>query len=65
MMKIKVMSVAEYAESRKVSKVAVTRAMKKGKPLVGVSSYGKVGRDWMLNVKTLNLKKNIGHCVVI
>lgn len=44
------MLVAEYAKKRGVSKVAVTRAMCKGRKLIAVKSYGKIGRDWVLTV---------------
>ena len=59
------MTPAQYADIRKVSKVAVTRAMKEGKSLIGVKSYQKIGRDWFLTVCSPVTKKNLGKCVVI
>lgn len=55
----------QYAKIRKVSPVAVTRAMSAGKKLIGVSSYEKIGRDWFLTVCNPVSKKNMGKCVVI
>jgi len=60
-----ILTPAEYAKKRGVSAVAVTRAMKKGKVLIGVSSYQKVGRDWFLTVRNNVSKKDSGKCVVI
>lgn len=59
------LTTAQYAGKRKVSKVAVTRAMNEGKKLIGVKSYKKIGRDWFLTVCNNVTKKNIGKCVVI
>lgn len=56
---------AQYAAKRGVSVVAVTRAMKKGKKLIGVKEYSKIGRDWFLTVCNPVSKRNIGKCVVI
>lgn len=58
-------TVKQYAEKRKVSPVAVTRAMKAGKKLIGVKSYQKIGRDWFLTVCNSGANKNLGKCVVI
>ncbi len=55
---------AEYAKKRGVSAVAVTRAMKGKKKLIGVKAYSKIGRDWFLTVCNPVSKKNIGKCVV-
>ena len=60
-----VLTVSQYATKRKVSPVAVTRALKKGKTLIGVQSYQKIGRDWLLTVAIPVSKKDIGKCVVI
>lgn len=59
------LSVKQYASIRKVSSVAVTRAMNKGKKLIGVKSYEKIGRDWFLKVLTDVAKKNPKKCLVI
>lgn len=59
------LSTSEYAAKRQVKTVAVTRAMKKGKKLVGVKSYRKIGRDWFLTVCNPVSKKDLGKCVVI
>ncbi len=59
------LTTAQYAKIRKVSKVSVTRAMKSGKKLIGVESYQKIGRDWFLTFSNINLNKNVGKCVVI
>ena len=61
----KEMTVSEYAEIRKVSNVAVTRAMNKGKKLVGVLAYKKVRRDWILTVLTKDVQKNPKRYLVI
>lgn len=61
----KLLTTAEYAAKRKVSPVAVTRAMKKGKRLIGAVDYEKIGRDWFITVNGDLTKKNIGKCVVI
>lgn len=61
----KMLTPAQYAKTRNVSTVAVTRAMKGGKQLIGVKSYKKIGRDWFLSVINNDSKKNIGKCVVI
>lgn len=61
----KLMSVKQYAVKQKVSKVAVTRALKAGKTLIGVESYQKIGRDWFLTVCNPVTKRNVGKCVVI
>jgi hypothetical protein len=45
------MTVQQYAKIRKVTPVAVTRAMNKQKKLVGVDMYRKVRRDWILFVR--------------
>lgn len=58
-------SVQEYAKKRGVSEVAVTRAMNKGKRLINISSYRKIGRDWVLRECNNVAKKNTGKCVVI
>ena len=55
----------EYAKKRDVSPVAVTRAMKAGKELIGVKYYRKSGRDWFLTVCNPVTKKDLGKCVVI
>lgn len=55
----------EYSEKMGVSQVAVTRAMNKGKKLVGISSYSKVGRDWFLTESSGFNKKNIKKGLVI
>lgn len=59
------LTVAQYAKKRGVSKVAVTRALNKGKQLIGVQSAQKLGRDWFLTVCNPVSKRNIGKCVVI
>lgn len=61
----KLLTVQQYAKSRGVSPVAVTRAMNKGKQLIGVKSYEKRGRDWFLTVCNNVSKKDFGYCVVI
>lgn len=59
------LTVQQYADKRGVSSVAVTRAMVKGKKLINISSYSKVGRDWVLNECNNVAKINKGKCVVI
>lgn len=59
------MTVQQYAAIRDVSEVAVTRAMNKGKKLIGVKSYRKVRRDWVLTVSGEGVKKNPKKCLVI
>lgn len=61
----KIMTVQQYAATRKVSSVAVTRAMNKGKKLIGVKSYRKIGRDWVLTVCNNVSKINSTGSVVI
>lgn len=61
----KIMTVQQYAAIRKVSSVAVTRAMNKGKKLIGVKSYRKIGRDWVLTVCNNVAKINSTGTVVI
>jgi len=58
-------TVQEYAKKRNVSSVAITRAMNKGKKLINISSYKKVGRDWVLRECNNVSKINTGKCVVI
>ena len=58
-------SVDEYAKKRGVSRVAVTRAMNKGKKLIGISSYSKVGRDWFLTEMQPGCKNNSKKGLVI
>jgi len=43
-----VITTTEYAKKRGTSTVAVTRAINKGRKLIGIKSYRKVGRDWLL-----------------
>lgn len=62
---MKEISVQNYAAKRGVSCVAVTRAMNKGRKLIGVKSYRKVRRDWVLTVCNSVTKINKGKCVVI
>lgn len=64
-MSTQIMTVQQYAELRKVSYPAVTRALKKGKQLIGVQFAQKIGRDWILTVCNPVTKKSIGKCVVI
>ena len=59
------MTTNQYAKIRGVSSVAVTRAMNKGKALVGVSSYRKRGRDWVLMVLTKEAQKRPKNYLVI
>lgn len=58
-------TVQDYATKRGVSSVAVTRAMNKGRKLINISSYRKVGRDWVLRECNNVAKINKGKCVVI
>jgi hypothetical protein len=62
---LKEMGPAEYAKIRKVSAVAVTRALNKDKKLIGVRHYQKVRRDWVLLVDLQEAKKNPKKCLVI
>lgn len=59
------MTVQEYAKIRKVTPVAVTRAMNKGKKLVGVDMYRKVRRDWILSVRPQAAKSGKKKYLVI
>ena len=60
------MTTNEYMELRGVSNTAgITRAMNKGRKLIGVLSYQKVGRDWVLMVDTKAAKKNIKKGLVV
>lgn len=59
------MTVNEYRNLRKVSAVAVTRAMNRGDDLIGVKHYEKVRRDWILLVDVDAAKKNPKKCLVI
>lgn len=59
------LTVQEYAKKRGVSPVAITRAMNKGRKLINISSYKKIGRDWVLRECNNVTKINIGKCVVI
>lgn len=59
------MTVQQYAKLRNVSPVAVTRAMVKGKQLIGVRHYQKVRRDWVLLVLTIEAEKKPKKCIVI
>lgn len=60
------MTTAQYKKIRGVkSTVGITRAMKKGKKLIGVISYRKVGRDWVLVVDEAQAKKNPKKILVI
>lgn len=60
------MTTAEYKKIRGVKNtVGITRAMNKGKRLIGVISYKKVGRDWVLMVDLQEAKKNPKKCLVI
>lgn len=58
-------SVQEYSKKRGVSNVAITRAMNKGRKLINISNYRKVGRDWLLSECNNVAKINKGKCVVI
>lgn len=59
------LTVAEYAKKRGVTRVAVTRALNRGVKLIGIKSAQKMGRDWFLKPDGPMPKKNIGKCVVI
>lgn len=60
------MTTVEYKDLRGVTNTAgITRAMNKGRKLVGVSSYRKVGRDWVLKVDVKAAKKNIQKGLVV
>jgi hypothetical protein len=59
------MTTARYAQLREVSTVAVTRACAAGKKLVGVTSYSKQGRDWILNVNPTEAGKKPKKYLVI
>lgn len=60
------MTTSQYKKIRGVKNtVGITRAMKLGKKLIGVLSYRKVGRDWVLNVDLEAAKKNPKKCLVI
>lgn len=61
----KTITTKQYAKMRKVSPVAVTRALKRGDQLIGVKSARKLGRDWFLTVCNPVTKKDLGKCVVI
>jgi len=58
-------TVQQYSKKMGVSSVAITRAMNKGKRLINISSYRKVGRDWVLRECNNVSKINKGKCVVI
>lgn len=60
-----VITTIEYADKRGVSTVAVTRAINKGRKLIGIKSYRKVGRDWLLTECNYVAKKNIKKGLVI
>ena len=60
-----VITTTEYAGKRGVSKVAITRAINKGRKLIGIKSYRKVGRDWLLTECNGVAKKNIKKGLVI
>lgn len=62
---MKEMTVQDYAAIRGVSSVAVTRAMNKGKKLIGVQSYRKIGRDWILMVSEKEAEKKPKKYLVI
>lgn len=60
------MTTDQYKRLRGVSNTAgITRAMQKGRNLIGVHSYRKVGRDWILVVDVTQAKKNIKKGLVI
>jgi len=60
-----VITTTEYAKKRGTSTVAVTRAINKGRKLIGIKSYRKVGRDWLLTECNDVAKKNIKKGLVI
>ncbi len=60
-----VITTTEYAKKRGTSTVAVTRAINKGRKLIGIKSYRKVGRDWLLTECNGVAKKNIKKGLVI
>ncbi len=62
---IQEMTVKRYAKLRGVSSVAVTRAINKGKAMVGVQSFRKIGRDWVLMVLTEEAEKKPKKYLVI
>lgn len=59
------MTVQQYAKIRGVSSVAVTRALNKNQKIVGVHSYRKVGRDWLLMVFPKEAEKKPKNYLVI
>lgn len=56
-------TVKQYAKKRGVSCVAVTRAMNKGRNLINILYYSKIGRDWLLEesdeARKINIKKGL------
>lgn len=60
-----VITTTEYAKKRGTSTVAVTRAINKGRKLIGIKSYRKLGRDWLLTECNGVAKKNIKKGLVI
>jgi|GEM_PF-4988478 len=59
------LNIKQYAKKRRVSETAVKKACRKGKKLVGVQSYQKVGGTWILEVEDEEVKKNRGKCIVV
>lgn len=60
------MTTGQYKKIRGVrNTVGITRAMNLGKRLIGVHSYRKVGRDWVLLVDIEAAKKNPKKVLVI
>lgn len=59
------MTVQQYAKIRGVSSVAVTRALNKNQKLLGVHSYRKLGRDWVLMVFRNEAEKKPKNYLVI
>lgn len=60
------MTTNDYKRLRGVtSTVGITRAMKAGKKLIGVKSYRKVGRDWLLLVDKKEAGKKPKKVLVI
>lgn len=51
------MTVQQYAKIRRVSSAAVTRAIGRGDKMVGVQSWRKIGRDWILMVLRADAEK--------